>query len=329
MRSLSLHKLRRASMIKIAAIEYYLPKNILTNDDIAKEFPEWSAEKIKSKIGVESRHIADKNETALDMAFEACQKLFSHYDKNKVDFILFCTQSPDYFLPTTACILQDKLGLSKTIGALDFNLGCSGFVYGLTLAKGLIASGIAKNILLVTAETYSKFLDKEDKSNRTIFGDGAAVTIIEKDNAKTDLHFSVGTDGSGYNNLIVENGASRNKEEKPILFMKGPKIFTFAVENIPGLVSDTLEKNSLTIEDIDLFVFHQASSYMLNYLRELCNIPEEKFFMEIETIGNTVSASIPIALKLASEKGKISAGSRVMVVGFGVGYSWGAGVVEF
>lgn len=324
-----MQKLRSASMINIAAIEYYLPKNILTNDDIAKEFPEWSAEKIKSKIGVESRHIADKNETALDMAFEACQKLFSHYDKNKVDFILFCTQSPDYFLPTTACILQDKLGLSKAIGALDFNLGCSGFVYGLTLAKGLIASGIAKNILLVTAETYSKFLDKEDKSNRTIFGDGAAVTIIEKDNAKTDLHFSVGTDGSGYNNLIVQNGASRNKEEKPILFMKGPKIFTFAVENIPGLVADTLQKNSLTIDDIDLFVFHQASSYMLNYLRELCNIPEEKFFMEIETIGNTVSASIPIALKLASEKGKISAGSRVMVVGFGVGYSWGAGIIEF
>ena len=316
-------------MINIAAIEYYLPKNILTNDDIAKEFPEWSAEKIKSKIGVESRHIADKNETALDMAFEACQKLFSYYDKNKVDFILFCTQSPDYFLPTTACILQDKLGLSKTIGALDFNLGCSGFVYGLTLAKGLIASGIAKNILLVTAETYSKFLDKEDKSNRTIFGDGAAVTIIEKDSTKMNLHFSVGTDGSGYNKLIVENGACRNKEEKPVLFMKGPKIFTFAVENIPGLVADTLEKNQLTIEDVDLFVFHQASSYMLNYLRELCNIPEEKFFVEIETIGNTVSASIPIALKLASEKGKISTGSRVMVVGFGVGYSWGAGVVEF
>ena len=111
--------------------------------------------------------------------------------------------------------------------------------------------------------------------------------------------------------------------------MKGPKIFTFAVENIPGLVAHTLQKNSLTIDDIDLFVFHQASSYMLNYLRELCNIPEEKFFMEIEHIGNTVSASIPIALKLASEKGKISTGSRVMVVGFGVGYSWGAGVVEF
>lgn len=316
-------------MINIAAIEYYLPKNILTNDDIAKEFPEWSAEKIKAKIGVESRHIAEQDETALDMAYKACKKLFRNYDKNKIDFILFCTQSPDYFLPTTACILQDKLGLSKSVGALDFNLGCSGFVYGLTLAKGLIATGIAQNILLVTSETYSKFLDKEDKSNRTIFGDGAAVTIVDKDSAKSDFQFSVGTDGSGFSNLIVENGASRNNAEKPVLYMKGPKIFTFAVENIPTLINDTLEKNRLRMDDIDLFVFHQASSYMLNYLKDLCNIPDEKFFMEMKDIGNTVSASIPIALKLAQDKSIIQKGNKVMVVGFGVGYSWGAGVLEF
>jgi len=316
-------------MINVAAVEYYLPKNILTNEDISIEFPEWSAEKIKAKIGVESRHVADESETALDLAYKACEKLFKNYDKSKIDFILFCTQSPDYFLPTTACILQDKLGLSKSIGALDFNLGCSGFVYGLTLAKGLIATGIAKNILLVTSETYTKFLDKEDKSNRTIFGDGAAVTIVEKDETRPDFQFVVGTDGSGFNNLIVENGASRNKAEKPVLFMKGPKIFTFAVENIPSLIKDTLEKNKLTMDDIDLFVFHQASSYMLNYLKNLCNIPDEKFFMEMKDIGNTVSASIPIALKLASDKGKIKKGNKVMVVGFGVGYSWGAGILEF
>lgn len=316
-------------MINIAAVEYYLPENILTNEDIALEFPEWSAEKIKTKIGVESRHIAGKSETALDLAYEASKKLFENYDKEKIDFILFCTQSPDYFLPTTACILQDRLGLSKSIGALDFNLGCSGFVYGLTLAKGLIATGIAKTILLVTAETYSKFIDKNDKSNRTIFGDGAAVTVIEKDDSKKDYQFSVGTDGSGFSNLIVENGASRNKEEKPTLFMKGPKIFTFAVENIPTVINDTLVKNKMKLDDIDLFVFHQASSYMLNYLKNLCNIPDEKFFMEMKDIGNTVSASIPIALKLASNKGKIKKGDKVMVVGFGVGYSWGAGILEF
>ncbi|RRQ47177.1 3-oxoacyl-ACP synthase III family protein [Chryseobacterium sp. SC28] len=316
-------------MIKIAAIDFYLPNNILTNDDIANEFPEWNAEKIKSKIGVDSRHFVDPSQTALDLAVEACENLFANYDRSKIDFILFCTQSPDYFLPTTACLLQDRLGLQKNIGALDFNLGCSGFVYGLTLAKGLIAIGLAKNILLVTSDTYTKYLDKNDKSNRSIFGDGAAVTIIEKDDSKADFQFVVGTDGSGYNNLIVENGASRNSSEKPVLFMKGPKIFTFALENVPGLISETLAKNKLRLEDIDLFVFHQASSYMLNYLKTLCNIPEEKFFLEMQDIGNTVSASIPIALKLALNQGKIKAGFKVLVAGFGVGYSWGAGILEF
>ncbi len=316
-------------MIKIAAIDFYLPNNILTNDDIANEFPEWNAEKIKSKIGVDSRHFVDPSQTALDLAVEACENLFANYDRSKIDFILFCTQSPDYFLPTTACLLQDRLGLQKNIGALDFNLGCSGFVYGLTLAKGLIAIGLAKNILLVTSDTYTKYLDKNDKSNRSIFGDGAAVTIIEKDDSKADFQFVVGTDGSGYNNLIVENGASRNSSEKPVLFMKGPKIFTFALENVPGLISETLAKNKLRLEDIDLFVFHQASSYMLNYLKTLCNIPDEKFFLEMQDIGNTVSASIPIALKLALNQGKIKAGFKVLVAGFGVGYSWGAGILEF
>lgn len=316
-------------MIKIAAIDFYLPNNILTNDDIANEFPEWNAEKIKSKIGVDSRHFVDPSQTALDLAVEACENLFANYDRSKIDFILFCTQSPDYFLPTTACLLQDRLGLQKNIGALDFNLGCSGFVYGLTLAKGLITIGLAKNILLVTSDTYTKYLDKNDKSNRSIFGDGAAVTIIEKDDSKADFQFVVGTDGSGYNNLIVENGASRNSSEKPVLFMKGPKIFTFALENVPGLITETLAKNKLRLEDIDLFVFHQASSYMLNYLKTLCNIPEEKFFLEMQDIGNTVSASIPIALKLALNQGKIKAGFKVLVAGFGVGYSWGAGILEF
>ncbi|WP_379967812.1 3-oxoacyl-ACP synthase III family protein [Epilithonimonas sp. UC225_85] len=317
-------------MINIAAIDYYLPENILTNEDIAKEFPEWNAEKILAKIGVESRHVASEDETPLDLALGACEKLFKTYDKNKIDFILFCTQSPDYFLPTTACILQDKLGLPKTTGALDFNLGCSGFVYGLALAKGLISIGLAKNILLVTSETYTKFLDKEDKSNRTIFGDGAAVTIVEKDDSKADYQFSVGTDGGGFQNLIVKNGGARHgSSEDARLFMNGPEIFTFTIENIPGLINDTLSKNNLTLDDIDLVIFHQANTYMLNYLRKKCGIPEEKFFIDMIHVGNTVSATIPIAIKSATDKGKIKQGSKVLVAGFGVGYSWAAGILEF
>ncbi|MCD9854189.1 ketoacyl-ACP synthase III [Epilithonimonas sp. JDS] len=317
-------------MINIAAIEHYLPENVLTNSDLEKEFPEWNAAKINAKIGIDVRHVAGENETSLDLAFEACQKLFKTYDKSNIDFILFCTQSPDYFLPTTACMLQDKLELPKKTGALDFNLGCSGFVYGLALAKGLISIGLAKNVLLVTAETYSKFLDKEDKSNRSIFGDAAAVTIVEKDDSKADFQFSVGTDGSGFENLIVKNGASRfGKSDDTTLFMNGPEIFNFTIENIPGLVEDTLSKNSLTMEDIDLFVFHQANSYMLNYLRKKCKIPEDKFVIDMKDSGNTVSATIPIALESALKNGKIKSGSKVLIAGFGVGYSWAAGIIEF
>lgn len=317
-------------MINIAALEHYLPENVLTNSDLEKEFPEWNAAKINSKIGIDVRHIAGENETSLDLAFKACQKLFKNYDKSKIDFILFCTQSPDYFLPTTACMLQDKLELPKKTGALDFNLGCSGFVYGLALAKGLISIGLAKNVLLVTAETYSKFLDKEDKSNRSIFGDAAAVTIVEKDDSKSDFQFSVGTDGSGFENLIVKNGASRSgKSDDVTLFMNGPEIFNFTIENIPGLVEDTLSKNNLTMDDIDLFVFHQANSYMLNYLRKKCKIPEDKFVIDMKDSGNTVSATIPIALESALKNGKIKSGSKVLIAGFGVGYSWAAGIIEF
>jgi len=317
-------------MINIAAIEHYLPEKVLTNSDLEKEFPEWNAAKINAKIGIDVRHVAGENETSLDLAFKACQKLFKNYDKSNIDFILFCTQSPDYFLPTTACMLQDKLELPKKTGALDFNLGCSGFVYGLALAKGLISIGLAKNVLLVTAETYSKFLDKEDKSNRSIFGDAAAVTIVEKDDSKADFQFSVGTDGSGFENLIVKNGASRfGKSDDATLFMNGPEIFNFTIENIPGLVEDTLSKNSLTMEDIDLFVFHQANSYMLNYLRKKCKIPEDKFVIDMKNSGNTVSATIPIALESALRNGKIKSGSKVLIAGFGVGYSWAAGIIEF
>jgi len=322
--------LHKTKMINIAAIEHYLPEKVLTNSDLEKEFPEWNAAKINAKIGIDVRHVAGENETSLDLAFKACQKLFKNYDKSNIDFILFCTQSPDYFLPTTACMLQDKLELPKKTGALDFNLGCSGFVYGLALAKGLISIGLAKNVLLVTAETYSKFLDKEDKSNRSIFGDAAAVTIVEKDDSKADFQFSVGTDGSGFENLIVKNGASRfGKSDDATLFMNGPEIFNFTIENIPGLVEDTLSKNSLTMEDIDLFVFHQANSYMLNYLRKKCKIPEDKFVIDMKNSGNTVSATIPIALESALRNGKIKSGSKVLIAGFGVGYSWAAGIIEF
>lgn len=328
--------------IYINAISYYLPELILSNDSIHQEFPEWDIEKISSKTGINSRHVSAEDEFSSDMAVKAAEKLFLEHniDRTTIDFILFCTQSPDYFLPTTACLLQDRLGLNTTAGALDFNLGCSGFVYGLSLAKGLVAGGMAKNILLITSETYSKFIHPKDKSNKTIFGDAAAATLISSESGFCSIgDFVFGTDGKGAENLIVKQGGMRfpvsndnvdvsdeygNIKNDKNLFMDGAAIFNFTIEAVPKLTQAILEKSKLNMEQVDLFVFHQANKYMLNHLRKKIGIPEEKFFIAMENCGNTVSSTIPIALCEAQKQSKIDHSKNVILAGFGVGYSWAA-----
>ncbi|NOU16863.1 MAG: ketoacyl-ACP synthase III [Bacteroidales bacterium] len=326
----------------IKAVSYYLPSGFLTNYDLVKEFPEWSVDKIAEKIGVTKRHISAKNETAGDMAIHASKLLFEEYSvsPSQVDFILLCTQSPDYFLPTTACILQNKLGISTKAGALDFNLGCSGFVYGLALAKGLIAGGIANNILLITSETYTKHIHSRDKGNRTIFGDAAAATLVSVEGFAEIMKFSLGTDGRGAENLIIKTGGLRDplksndlffdENENPIcsdnLFMNGSEIFNFTLDAVPLLVSDTLIKNNLTKEEINLFIFHQANKYMMNFLRKKIKIDEDKFYFYLENVGNTVSSTIPIALKEAKKENKLN--GNILLAGFGVGYSWGGTILK-
>ena len=326
----------------IKAISYYLPENVLTNELLVQDFPEWTVEKVAEKIGVKKRHIASADETSLDMAEKAASLFFEEHkiDRLSIDFILLCTQSPDYFLPTSACILQNRLNLPTSCGALDFNQGCSGFVYGLSLAKGLIAGSIAKNVLLITSETYSKHLHPKDKGNRTIFGDAAAATLISTEGFAEILNFSLGADGSGYQNLIVRSGALRMPEkthkvkfdesDNPVsddfLYMNGAEIFNFTLESVPLLVEDTLKKNSIEKNDIDLFVFHQANKYMLNFLRKKNKIAEEKFYYCLENFGNTVSSTIPIALKEAQKEDLLK--GNILLAGFGVGYSWGGVILK-
>ena len=328
----------------IKGISYYLPEQILTNEQLASEFPEWTVDKIAEKIGIKKRHIASENETVVDMAVAASEKLFEEYsiDKSLVDFILLCTQSPDYFLPTSACIVQDKLGLATDCGALDFNLGCSGFVYGLALAKGLICAGIAKNVLLVTSETYSKHIHPKDKGNRTIFGDAASATLISTDGFAEIGEFSLGTDGKGANNLIVKSGAfkqpvksnkitydeSGNPVSDDYLYMNGTEIFSFTLESVPKLVEETLIVNSMKKEEVDMFVFHQANKYMMDFLRKKIKIEAAKFYYCLENMGNTVSSTIPIAMKEAIKDGSIKQGDKILIAGFGVGYSWGGCILS-
>ncbi len=315
------------------SIEYYLPEGVLDNNSLAKEFPEWSAEKIFEKIGIMNRHITSKNETALDMAYLAAKKAIRNFDKSLIDFIILCTQSPDYFLPTGACTLQDMLELRKDIGAFDFNLGCSGYVYGLALSKSLINTGIASTVLLIMSETYSKHIHKSDKSNRSVFGDGAAASLVLSLSEEKIHEFVLGTDGSGRGNLIVKKGGMRNIDldynnlAENYLYMDGPEIFNFTLDIVPDLVEKTLFKNNLTLDDIDYCIFHQANKYMLEYLRKKMNIDPLKFYINMLETGNTVSATIPIALKDCLNNGIVKTGDKVLLVGFGVGYSWGATII--
>jgi 3-oxoacyl-[acyl-carrier-protein] synthase-3 len=263
-----------------------------------------------------------------------------------VDYLLFCTQSPDYFLPTTACLVQDRLGLPTTTGAIDINQGCSGFVYGLGLAKGLIESGQAKNVLFITAETYSKFINPGDKSVRSLFGDAAAATLVSGVDSEQELigPMVYGTDGRGSGNLIVPTGGMRRPREVGAeeqtdesgntrsvndLFMNGPEIFNFTLKTVPASVARLLDASGRTLDEVDAFVFHQANQYMLEHLRKKLALPAEKFIIAMSHCGNTVSSTIPLALKSAAGEGRIRPGSLVMLVGFGVGYSWGATFVRW
>lgn len=334
----------------LAAIEFHIPERVLANEELSSLSELWTPEKIRAKTGITERRVAETDECSSDLAVKAAQKLFDSgaCRPEEVDFLLLCTQSPDYLLPTTACIVQHRLGLTNAVGALDFNLGCSGYVYGLGLAKGLIETGQAQNVMLVTAETYSKFIRDEDLNVRTLFGDGASATLITDEGSHSASPAGAaetsgaspgigpmlyGTDGGGAENLIVRESALRIfspdeetelTDQRGRLFMNGPQIFTFTLKAVPNLVHSLLEKAHQTLDDVDLFVFHQANEYMLEHLRKKIGIAEDRFYCAMSEYGNTVSSTIPIALKHAQQDGVLQPDQNVMLVGFGVGYSWGA-----
>lgn len=326
----------------IKAVDYYLPKNILTNAQIAELFPQWSAEKVANKIGITERHISGDNETATDMAIKAAEKLFAANPelREAVDFIVLCSQSVDYKLPSSSCIIQNKLGLKTSCGAFDINLGCSGYEYGLAIAKSFIISGIATNVLLLTAETYTKYIHSDDKGNMTIFGDAATATIVSADGFAEIGDFVLGTDGSGADTLIVKTGGARNPKKngrsvesdngstqwEDNLYMDGSAIFNFTSDIVPIMVEQLLQKEGLSQDDIDLWIFHQANKYMINYLRKLMCIDKGKFFIFMEKVGNTVSSTIPIAITEAKRQNRLH--GNILLAGFGVGLSWGATVLH-
>lgn len=332
---------------RITGVQYYLPEKVVTNADLAAEFPEWSVEKISAKTGIDRRHVAGSDEFASDLAIAAGRALFERdgIDPADVEYVIVCTQSPDYYLPSTACIVQEALGIPTDSGATDITLGCSGYIYALGLAKGLIESGQVGNVLVITTDTYTKFINPLDKSVRTIFGDGAAATLVVGEDGDERLRaLTYGTDGSGGPSLIVPHGglrsggdiaprsdvATRGLESNGYdLFMDGPSIFNFTLDVVPRSTEKILAKAGLTMDDIDLFVFHQANAFMLDHLRKKLGVPEEKFVVALSDSGNTVSSTIPIALVEAERRGELRPGMTVLLLGFGVGLSWGGLVLEW
>lgn len=328
----------------IKGISYYLPEKVLTNEDLLQEFPEWDAEKVYNKVGVRQRHLAADDQTAGDLAEKAAQKLFSEYgiSAESIDFLILCTQSADHLLPSTACILQDRLGIPTSAGAFDMDLGCSGCIYGMALAKGLIAAGVASNVLLLTAETYTKYLHPSDISNRTIFGDGAAACLITKEKGLAEIGgFVLGTDGSGAGDLILHTNGARQRtatgketvdddghiNREDFLYMNGSAIFNFTLDKVPPMMQELFRKSG--VEAADYYVFHQANKFMLTTLRKVCGIPKDKFYIDLENTGNTVSSTILISLKDCIQNGTILPGHTVMTCGFGVGLSYGATLLRF
>ena len=321
--------------VKISAISYHLPDTMEGVDTLQRDNPDWDMPKILEKTGIHNRYISALGETAVDLAFEAGKKLLGSIPSyEEIDLLILVTQSPDYVLPTSACILHDRLGLSENCMAFDVNLGCSGFVNALSIAGGLIESGVARKGLILCADTYSKFIKKNDRTCRPLFSDGAAAILVEGSDTDCIGPFEFGTDGAGYDRLIVKRSGARDAELvadscRGSLEMSGSEVFLFTMRVVPPCINTLLNRTGLTLENIDLFVFHQASKLVIENLIRTMSLDKGKVFTNFENIGNTVSASIPIALKDADTQGRLNEGDTVMLIGFGVGLSWGANLIRW
>jgi 3-oxoacyl-[acyl-carrier-protein] synthase III len=329
----------------ITGVDYYLPEQTLSNADLLSEFPCFNFERLSTKTGIKVRHVASSQESSADLAITAAMKLFVRDPSiaSSIDYLLLCTQSPENILPATACTVQERLGIPRNAGALDYNLGCSGFIYGLGIAEGLIATSQAHRVLLLTSDTITRYLSPHDERSRALFGDAAAATLID---AVDDAHlgpFVYGTDGRGKDSLTVLGPRCGNRltscennphgaiaeTYKPTLIMDGPRVFSFALEEVPQAVYRLLAMAQMKAEDIKLFVFHQANRYLVEELYRSLDVPPCKQHFSIEHCGNTSSSSIPIALHHAALEGRVFEGDRILIVGFGVGFSWSATIVRW
>lgn len=314
--------------MRISSIEYKLGSQSETLADLGKYNPDWQTERLLAKTGIARRQVLTPDETLLGLAEEACEKVFADHRRDGVDGLLYVTQSPDSRIPTTACLLHERLKLPKHCLAFDVNQGCSGFVYALSLAVSLLRAHQVNQCLIVCAEAYSRYIPLHDRTSRPIFSDGASATIVDLEGSGDIGPFVFATDGSGAPNLTLTSSTHDTSPAHEILYMNGPKVLEFTMDEVPKSVDRLLRRADLQLKDIDMFVFHQASKVVLDRIQRKIGIEEEKLFRNYQNIGNTVSATIPIAMKEARRAGKLGEGMKVLVMGFGVGYSLAGCVVQ-
>ncbi len=311
--------------VGIEMIEYYLPDRTITSDELASKFG-FDLVFVEEKIGVKKIYIAGEGEKTSDLAVKAVNKLFNKRPdiSDKIGVIALCTQTPDYQLPHTSAIVHKKLGLAKDVACFDLGLGCSGFVYGLSVVKAFMENNNLDYGLLITSETYSKIINDNDRNTKALFSDAAAATLISREPYLMPQLFSFGTDGSGYESLILRPAAD---QETGFLHMDGRGIFSFVAAVIPEDIKKSMKMNHVCLEDIDYFVFHQASKFMLDTLAKKLGITNEsKVINSLDRFGNTVSSSIPIAINTIFDECK-NKRLKILISGFGVGLSWASTVL--
>ena len=308
--------------VKIKSIEYSLPKKREKLKDLIKYNPNWNYDRILKASGINNRFISSESENIISLSVKSSKKILKKFPKDKIDFLIFVTQTSHLKLPSIACVLQNKLKLRNNILAFDINMGCSGFVYALNIAQKIILSKECKNGLIICSDTYSKYIKKNNSSCRPIFSDASSSILVGNTNEKSILNFVYGTDGSGAYDLYLEENSNN-------IYMNGSKVALFSLNRVPKSIKELLVKTNIKINKIDKFVFHQASKFVLDHIYKSLKIKKNQIYENYNKFGNTVSSSIPIALKEASKFNLIKNNDNIILSGFGVGLSWASVLIKW
>lgn len=331
--------------VKIIGISACVPQNVSSNHDLLIDYPIEEAEKIINNIGIIEKRYVDDDTTPSDLCFKAADKLLNemNIDRSSIDILIFLSQYPDYRIPATAPILQDRLGLPKSTASFDISLACSGYVYALSNAFSYASQSGVNRVLLLVGETFSKLVSKDDKVNAPLYGDAGTATLIEKQ-SNSDSTFSLFSDGSGYKSILIKAGGARNpatsknilpeiKENGNIradnqVYMDGLEVFNFTLKVVPSSVKDILELTSNNKDEIDFYLFHQANKFMIEFFVKKLKLDISKVPISLDTFGNVSSPTIPLTIVSRLKSDVHLKNKKLLLSGFGAGLSWGAAIIN-